>query len=259
MPQSNGNASRRVRQYQSSAVPTIVLKIARALVDAKIHNMRRMLQRWSANRKQAENAAQKNANRFLQECRRKLARATTLDEIRGFEGTATACYFKRMDAFLPAGMPFVARSRQPPKNPVNALLSWTYAIVTAEIETALRLHDLDPCIGYLHDLHLGRPSLALDLMEPLRAPLCDALALRIINRKLLTPQHFEFNRETGGYYLKDEFKKIFFKEYENNMERVFIENVTGVPTTFRKVILRQVISLCQAFEENKEFQPFLNS
>ena len=258
-PQRNENPARRLRQYRSTGDVAFALKIAKALIDAKIQNMHRMLQRWSANRKQTELPSQKAANQFLRECLRKLQNAATLDEARGFEGIATACYFDRMDDFLPKEMPFVARSRRPPRNPVNALLSWTYAIVTAELEATLRTCDLDPAIGFLHAVALGRPALALDLLEPLRAPLCDALAIRLVNHRILTQKDFEKSPKNDGFYLNDLGKRTFFKEYEETMERVFVDKISNVPTTFRKTLLNLAYEVCHALEKNEDFKPFLTT
>ena len=99
--------------------------------------------------------------------------------MRGIEGAAAKCYFAHFDDMISPQCPFqfVERSRRPPRNEVNAVLSFMYTLQTRDIQAALETVGLDPAAGWLHTLRPGRPSLALDLLEEFRAPLCDRLAL----------------------------------------------------------------------------------
>ena len=257
-PPCGSNAVRRLRQYDCAHHPDFALAIAKALIDAKIHNMRRMLQRWAATRRLTSVPEQVETCRFLQDCRRKAGRTKSMDELRGYEGTASARYFELLDSFLRPDMPFVFRSRRPPRNPVNALLSWTYAILSSEIDTALRCAGLDPALGFLHEISLGRPSLVLDMLEPFRSPLCDALVLKLVNHRMLTPEHFE-HHDDGGVYLKNDAKHIFFKEYELAMNRSFQQPKQCTPTTFRQCLHEQAGRLCKAIEQHRGFTPFFNA
>lgn len=160
-PNVNGNAPRRLKQYQLTTSPTQSAALAKELIDAKIHNLRRVLQRLADTRHLNETPRHLNETsrhllvmRTLNECRSQLENLETLDAIRGCEGAVSACYFQYIDDFLPETMPFVQRTRRPPRNPVNALLSWTYTIVSSEITNAIRLAELDPTLGFMHQTAL---------------------------------------------------------------------------------------------------------
>lgn len=115
--------------------------------------------------------------------------------MRGIEGAAAKCYFAHFDDMISPQCPFqfVERSRRPPRNEVNAVLSFMYTLQTRDIQAALETVGLDPAAGWLHTLRPGRPSLALDLLEEFRAPLCDRLALSLFNKRQLTDKDFEYD------------------------------------------------------------------
>ena len=243
-PTINGNAPRRLRQYAVASDPNRSLPIAKALIDAKIRNLRRTLQRLAGTRGLTEQPAHRQAMDTLQDCRRQLTGLSTHDALRGCEGIASACYFAQLDTYLPPDMPFVMRTRRPPRNPVNALLSWTYAIITNDIVSAIRTAELDPCLGVLHQPSLGRPALALDLIEPFRAPLCDLLVIHLINHRVLTPDDFDFS-DDGAYSLKREARRKFFVSYETTMQRSFRRPGDERHTTFRDAIQDDAYAFCQ--------------
>ncbi len=120
-----------------------------------------------------------------------LRECVSVDIMRGLEGAAAAAYFSAFPAML-RGQPltFSGRNRRPPEDPVNALLSFLYTLLKNDVQSALEGVGLDPAAGFLHTLRPGRPALALDLMEELRAPLCDRLALALIGRKQITEKSF---------------------------------------------------------------------
>ena len=240
----HGNALRRIRQYQASQDASLSCQIAHALVVAKIRNMRRHLQRLAASRGQSQSKVQQDAMSQLKSLQTRVENVDALDEIRGYEGAATACYFQRIGAFFPPQIPFCGRSRRPPRDSANALLSWTYSIVAAEVESAIRLAGLDPAIGFLHELDYGRPSLVYDLIEPLRAPFCDALVLHLLNHNLLNEKHFSQNDDDCGVCLLPDAHKIFFSEYERYLERRFTLPKSGQSTTFREVISHMCQVIC---------------
>lgn len=257
LPNTNGSAFRRLRQYDAARNDNLALIAAKQLICAKIRNMRRVLQRLAANREQSAEPAQQDACNSLLEYARRVTDVETPASVRGIEGIASAVYFRRLAAFFPEELPFVSRNRRPPRDAANAILSWTYAIVMAEIDAAVRCAGLDPCLGFLHEISYGRPSLSLDLLEPLRAPLGDLLALNLLNHKLLRQEHFENNPEDGGVYLKKESRRIFFTEYEQYMERFFAESKGGSRVTFRRVIRAMVNAVCEMIEAGKEPEFFL--
>jgi CRISP-associated protein Cas1 len=247
-PNTNGHAVRRIRQYELARSGCHSLDIAGAAVAAKLRNSRRTLQRLAANRSQTEHPSHLDACSSLRRLGAKALAAESTDKLRGYEGHGAAIYFDRIGHYFPADSPFEGRSRRPPCGPANALLSWSYTIVLGEIDAAVRAAGLDPCLGFLHDISYGRPSLSLDLLEPLRAPLCDMLVLRLLNHRLLrADEHFE-RRDDGGTYLNREGRHVFFPEYERSMQRRFAATKGGPHTDFRKVIRDQVQALLRTME-----------
>lgn len=257
-PDNNMNAGRRIRQYQISCDRTLQLNIASRIVHAKIRNSRRVIQRLAANRNDSESPAQLKCCETLHRLARiALHRPGNLDRLRGYEGMAAATYFSRIGAFFPDNIPFTSRSRRPPADAANSILSWTYSVLQGEIDAAIRSHGLDPCIGFLHAIEHGTPSLTLDLIEPLRAPMCDMLALHLLNHKILREEHFRFDAEDGGTYLKPEARKDFFIAYENSMTRKFSLKPSLPHTDFRKIIEQSVVSVLKAMEGESEYDFFL--
>lgn len=257
-PESNPDAARRIRQYELYHDDIVKLAVASRLVYAKIRNSRRVLQRLAAARKQTEAPDHVKTSRLLAHLARfALGRSENLDRLRGYEGMAAAAYFKCLATYFPPNVPFFERSRQPPRDAANALLSWTYAIVQGEIDAVVRAHGLDPCIGFLHSIAHGMPSLVLDLLEPLRAPLGDMLTLHLLNHKILRPEHFEFRTEDGGTYLKAGARKDFFLAYEQTMTRKFSLRPGGGHVDFRKIILNEVLTTLAVLGGEKHYEFFL--
>ena len=256
-PDNNMNAGRRICQYRKSEDAALALKVASEIVFAKIRNSRRVLQRLAANRSLSDAPEQKKTCDSLELFAGKALSAASLDVLRGYEGMAAAVYFARLGAFFPEEIPFSERSRRPPRDAANAILSWTYSIVLGEVEAAVRSHGLDPCIGFLHAVSDGTPSLALDLLEALRGPLCDLLALHLLNHKVLKPDSFEFHADDGGTYLKEDARKEFFFSYENSMTRLFTLKKDEAHTDFRKIIQDQVMTVVRILEGEEEFSFFL--
>jgi len=255
LPNDNGNGLRRLRQYEVESDEDLQLRVAKRLVLAKIRNMRRVLQRLAANRRQSDDAQQTEVCDSLAKLLEDMNRAESIESVRGYEGIATSVYFGRLGAFFPPDIPFTNRNRRPPRDEANALLSWTYTIVMAEIEAEIRCAGLDPSFGFLHEMEYGRPSLACDLLEPLRAPLCDLLVLNLLNHDLVKRSDFHREAGDGGVYLNNEVRKTFFTEYETYMERKFAETKGGQHVTFRRVIRNMVNAVCNIIE-NKEAEDF---
>jgi CRISPR-associated protein Cas1 len=246
LPDNNKDAARRLRQYEFSRDSELRLKLARIIIADKIRNSRRVLQRLAANRVASMFPEQIQVCDELKKLGKQVRNCGTRDELRGIEGMAAALYFKRVGAFFPEEIPFTTRSRRPPKDPANALLSWTYTIVMGEIECEIRTRGLDPCIGFLHEISHGSPSLALDLLEPLRAPLCDLLTLNLLNHGILSDESFEYRTEEGGFFLRQDAHRDFFMAYERAMTRKFKLTKEQSHTDFRRIISDMVSSLLNA-------------
>ena len=247
------HSAARLAQYKSSLDPQLALALAISFVEAKITNSRRVLQRLAANRSDDLVA---DTLRSLAHSADTCLRAECLDSLRGYEGAAAAAYFSAFGRFFPDSAPFERRSRRPPHNAANALLSYTYTLLTAEAETQLHAIGLDPAIGFLHEPADRRPSLALDLIEPFRAPVADAMTLDLLSHGTLKPEsHFE--KRDGGIYLNTDGKKRFFVAYERRLEREFTSANQGRRSTLRQEIHHTALALKHAILDGEPLQPFL--
>ena len=214
-----GNVLLRQAQYEAHRDEARAVEIARAIVAGKIKNTYQAVMRAARETKSAEDAlALRECGGALRALLESLPQQKTTDNVRGVEGQAAALYFETFGAMIsvPAEeFSFRLRTRRPPRDRVNALLSFLYALLTADCTAACEGVGLDPQFGFLHVLRPGRPSLALDLMEEFRSCLTDRLALTLINRKQIRPEHFE-EREAAGesVLLTEAGRKIVLSAYQ---------------------------------------------
>lgn len=193
---TSGNSSLRLEQYRAAADATRSLVIAQSIVGAKLLNSRVLLLD-AAKDKPCLAPGLRGTAASLAELAERAGATVDLDTLRGFEGIGAKKYFSEWTNLLaPSGFTFTGRVRRPPLDPVNALLSFGYALLQSRCLSAAEHYGLDPHIGFLHTTRPGRPSLALDLMEELRAPIVDRLVLNLLNRSQLTANDFE--REASG-------------------------------------------------------------
>lgn len=268
-PASNAHGQARLRQYQRTLDGAFALDLSRRILTAKLYNQRRVLQRLAASRKEADpdhsdasprcDAAvlveTQAALNWLDSFFAAIKIGRTIDELRGHEGASTARYFQAWAAFLPAEFPFERRSTRPPLNPVNACISFGATLLYSEIVAFLHAHGLDPALGLLHATENGRWSLALDLVEPFRPVLVEALALDLFSHQIINPIHFE--PRNGGVYLNEAGRRKFFLQYERRMERQFLSEAVGHRTTLRQQLEQQVVLYKAALEDPARYEPFL--
>lgn len=242
----------RIAQFRKSENAAFSLAMAGALVEAKILNQRRVLQRLAGNREEVEVTPVLLALTHLAES---AVAARSLESLRGHEGAAAGRYFETYGSFFPESAPFERRSRRPPHNPANAILSYCYTILGAECEAVIRALGLDPAIGCYHEPAENRPALALDLIEPFRAPVADAMALDLLTHGTLHPQkHFE--PRNGGCYLNTEGRRRFFVAYERRMEREYTAAQSARRTCLRAELELQVRGFRDAVTSDDMLTPF---
>ncbi len=217
----NGNVLLRKEQYRRSDDITASAEIARAIVMAKIANCRVVLQRTLRDRPQSENNTDvQNAINLLGHHLEVLKIPAPLDAIRGIEGMAANIYFDHFDHLISANksaFAFTGRSRRPPLDNINALLSFLYTLLMHDVTAALESVGLDPAVGFLHRDRPGRPSLALDLMEESRPFLADRLALSLVNRQQVKPEGFH-QTETGAVTMNDETRKTVLVAWQKRKQ-----------------------------------------
>ena len=216
-PQS-GNVLLRRAQHRITADLVAALPVARAIVAAKVANQRAVLRRHLRDYPDALGAeAVEAAQRRLADAARLALTAPDLDSTRGQEGEAGQAYwavFGRLIRSKEALFAFPGRNRRPPRDPMNAVLSFLYALVALDARAACEAHGLDPQMGFLHRDRPGRMSLALDLMEELRAPLADRVALSLVNRRQLTAGDFDA-QETGAVLLTEDGRRTVLQAYHD--------------------------------------------
>ena len=217
---ASGNVLLRREQYRRTDDPTRCAQIVQNILLGKLHNQRAVLGRGLRDHadkltdddKTALSYAHKRLDRIMD----KVQSETSLDVLRGLEGEAAQSYFGVFDHLIRAtetSLRFKGRSRRPPMDAVNALLSFLYTLLTHDCRSALESVGLDPAVGFLHRDRPGRPSLALDLLEEFRPLLADRLALSLINLKQVTAKDFQ-TMDNGAVLLKEDSRKIVLTAYQ---------------------------------------------
>jgi len=240
----------RLRQYAATNASDQSLLFARALVEAKIANGRRLLQRLEANHPRLPSDAITMLSSLLQSA----AKAATLDELRGHEGTAAQHFYTAWSLFLPPDFPFEKRSRRPPLNPVNACLSYLATILYGELLSACYASGLDPALGCLHTVENGRWALPLDLMEPFRPVIVESLTLRLFSLQVLNADHF--TPQAGGVYLSGDGRRLLWQHYEQRLTREFFSEHAAHRTTLRRLIQDAPTHFKTCLDRPELFHPF---
>ena len=215
----SGNVLLRRAQHQAVSEEGTCHSLAGSFVSGKIRNVRYVLQRSLRDGLDDPTPVKEGVDQ-LDELLDRVLEAETLDELRGFEGNATKLYFGLFDNLILAkeeAFAFDGRNRRPPRDPVNALLSFAYTLLTTEAAGALEGVGLDPQTGYLHALRPGRPALALDLIEEFRPVIADRTVLTLLNRSQLTSDDFE-NRPGGAVLLNEEGRRTFLHHWQKRKQ-----------------------------------------
>jgi len=225
----SGNVLLRKQQYRASDSPEATATIARAIVMGKVANSRTVLLRAAREREPSpERDSLEQGGLRLFRILSDVERAPSVDEVRGYEGDAARTYFALFDHLIVAGkdeFSFSGRSRRPPLDKVNALLSFLYTLLTHDTASALECSGLDPAVGFLHRDRPGRPSLALDLVEELRPVIADRLALSLINRRQVAGSDFR-TTETGGVALTEPARKEVLIAWQKRKQEEVIHPFT---------------------------------
>jgi len=259
----------RTAQYLRLSDPAFALETARAIVRGKIENMIRLALLRARQYKDPElrlTAVKLRAAMF------QLEEVADMEALRGVEGSAARIYFEtfgrmiRNNAFA-----FNGRNKRPPLDPVNALLSFVYTLLTNEVLSAIKACGLDPYLGSLHAVSYGRPSLACDLVEEYRSFLGDRLVLGLVNRKAVRPEDFVYRKAPPKTFVDEEDMKAkrpvemkpavnraFIAAYEQMMKREVAYPCPGKKATYRWLIMQQVRQFATCLEEpGKPYAPFL--
>ena len=215
--QEQGNVLLRKEQYRLSDKLEKSCHIARNFIFGKVYNQRWVLERTLRDHRMRVDAAKlESASQALAGLLPAIETQTDLDALRGLEGEASARYFHVFDEMVlnqKADFLFDGRNRRPPTDNMNALLSFAYVLLSNDCASALESVGLDSYVGFMHRDRPGRTSLALDLMEELRAPMADRLCITLVNNRVLQDKHFE-RQESGAVFLGEDGRKLFLSAWQ---------------------------------------------
>jgi CRISP-associated protein Cas1 len=219
---TRGNVLLRKAQYANSDNANYALHLSKLFIAAKLQNYRNILRRFV--RDNGENQYVENAAEQLQRCKTRVFNANSIDSVRGIEGEAATDYFAVFQTLIlhqKEDFVFKGRNRRPPKDAVNAMLSFVYTLIANDMIAALETVGLDPYVGFLHQLRPGRASLALDMMEEFRAYLGDRLVLSLINRKQITIKEF-IQQGEESIVMTDNGRKAILSAWQSRKKEIIV-------------------------------------
>lgn len=258
--EERGNVLLRKAQYRLSDEPSASCRIARNFILGKIYNSRWSLERATRDHPmRVDVPALKAASSSLAGLCRDTAQCGSLESLRGVEGAAAALYFGALDQLILQNKEdffFRERSRRPPLDRFNALLSFTYTLLANDCAAALEGVGLDPYVGFLHRDRPGRASLALDLMEELRVPLGDRFVLSLINTRAIRPKDFSL-QENGTVLLSDEARRKLLSAWQERKREVITHPFLGEKLPWGLVPHIQALLLARYLRGDlEEYPPF---
>ncbi len=230
----HGRIALRQAQFAAAADPARCLALARTFITAKVLNARTLLRR--------DGDVGQGVLLELAQLAERAGQAESLATLLGLEGNAARVYFANFGSLLLGDealrtFDFTTRNRRPPKDEVNALLSFGYSLLTKDVAVAARLVGFDPYLGFFHQPRFGRPSLALDVMEEFRPLIADSVVLRVINAKEIKPEHFI--RRGIGMTLNADGRRKFMRAWERRMSDEVTHPLFGYRVSYRRILEMQ--------------------
>ena len=234
-------------QFRRAEEPQFCLELAREWVRGKIANSRVILLRYGRKRDFPE--LLRAADR-LKGTLRNLKEAKDLESLRGHEGTAARIYFAALAAVFSPDWRFTGRNRQPPTDPVNALLSYGYTLLFYNLYSFLRARGLNPQVGFYHQVRVGHPALVSDMLEEFRAIIVDIIVLNLVLNRSLVPEQFTLPDATNKACVMDkEARKVFIRELEKKFNSPIRHPVSGLQLDYRRCLEHQVHQLAAAVQD----------
>lgn len=259
--ENNGNVLLRRTQYRIADDPEQSCRIARTMIFGKLYNAR-----WSIERTRRDHALRVDVEKLSEASRRiqgllpEVVEQTNLESLRGLEGIGAAAYFGVFDEMIlneSDVFHFHSRSRRPPLDPVNALLSFAYALLSNDCAAALESVGLDSYVGFLHRDRPGRSSLALDLMEELRPCMADRFVLTLLNNRVVKPSDFVW-RENGSVLLEDTARRSFLRNWQEKKGDAITHPYLGEKIPWGLVPYVQALLLARTLRGDLDgYPPFL--
>ena len=253
-----GNGVLRQAQYRQSVDARFALRTGKAIVRAKLLNQRALLS-WAA-RVFGPTEALADASRQIEAAEAPVRAALALNALMGIEGAAAAAYFRALKSLLRHELGIERRQRRPPPDPVNAMLSFGYTLLTNHVRSLVEMVGLDLFVGFLHNQKYNRPSMALDLVEAFRAPVVDWVVVRAVNRRDLTAKDFNAGKDEEGRstcLLSDDGRARFIGLYETRLATKVVHPRSGNAETFRRCLELDTRAMARAIMERSAFTPFV--
>lgn len=247
-PTTRVNITRQREQFRCADNNEFSLELAKSFIIGKVKNCQVVLRRY--NRNSFDNDVSEN----IEELKRyviKISEAETVEQLLGYEGNSAKLYFKSLGKMVKEEFKFDKRTRRPPKDKFNCLLSLGYTLLLYEIYTAIINKGLHPYCSFLHKIRNGHPALASDLIEEWRPTIVDSLVMNLVQTKIITSEHFLPQDEaTGGVFLTKDGLKIFIKKFEERLKQLnsYLTYV-DYPLSFRESLQFQVGALVKSIEE----------
>lgn len=256
-----GNVVLREKQYQNAHDEAASLEIAQNCIVGKIYNARWVLERATRDHgMQIDVERVKEASSKLKNSIQLVTHCETKEQLRGYEGEAASIYFGVFDELIlqqKKDFTFKGRNKRPPVDKVNALLSFVYTLLTNMVVSALETVGLDPCVGYLHTERPGRASLALDMIEELRAVYADRFVLSLINKRIINGKQFK-QKENGAVLMDDGLRKTVLNEWQNKKKEVITHPYLGEKVEWGMIPYVQAMLLARYLRGDLDtYPPFL--
>lgn len=247
--QSTGHINvERQRKQAALANTKFALELSKDIIYGKIHNQIVVLKRYIRKSSQSLDELLLGMKQSIN----KLKTCKTVAEVMGFEGNAARLYFDGLSRLVDDEFAFHGRSRRPPKDEFNSMLSLGYSILMNEIYSRLENKGLNPYFGFIHSDKERHPTLASDMIEEWRAVIVDSLVMSLVNGHEIHKEHFSHDLEEPGYYLTKDGLNIFLRKYDKKMQTaVNYLDYVDYATSFRKALDLQINQLSKAIEEEE--------
>ncbi|MEM1280553.1 MAG: CRISPR-associated endonuclease Cas1 [Cyanobacteria bacterium P01_H01_bin.152] len=245
-------------QHQRFTDPMFQMETAKAIVAGKIENSRQHLLKLNRRRDLTTvSQAAAGLKRDLSAVQQLTHEADRLERLRGYEGTAATRYFLGLGQLIKhPEFTFTKRTRRPPTDPVNSLLSFGYTLLFNNVLSLLRVEGLNPYLGNLHRSDRPEAQLAFDLMEEFRSPIVDTLVLQLINQNVFSSEDFTLPNAAGGVYLIDSSRKRFLQAFEKRIMSEIQHPDSNQAVPYRQAIVLQLRRYKQCLQTGTTYAPF---
>ncbi|GAB1476808.1 CRISPR-associated endonuclease Cas1 [Bacillota bacterium] len=241
------NIHRQRLQFKQGEDENFCMGLAKSFVEAKVNNQLVLLRRYNRN-VQIDEVAESIEK--MEQLRHIIKRANSTSQLMGYEGTASRVYFGALSQLVEKEFAFKGRTRMPPKDEFNSLLSYGYTLLLYEIFTVIESRGINPYAGFMHKDKHGHPALASDLIEEWRPVIVDSLVLNLIQGHRINKSDFTKDDETGGVFLKKEGNKKYVMAFEDKL-KVEVKYFEDMNCSFRRGIEHQVLCLIKAIESGE--------